>query len=234
LDRAIAGPVPERPPWMQRPTAADLAAAAAAQANSTPTHRSQHSRTSSFDFAPSVKELEGTGVVLHDFDGADEQELTVFAEQQVTLHHEADGWIMCSTEAGRRGLVPATYIRITKTKPREDPFAVTDDPFGADDPFAGPSARGPQSYDPFDDPFASRQQTEGEATMDPFAEPREINRVISIGESISGQAADDPALVRERPEWATVQDIRIKAADANGGSPVRAGSRVRAPIPETL
>ena len=48
LDRAIAGPVPERPPWMQRPTAADLAAAAAAQANSTPTHRSQHSRTSSF------------------------------------------------------------------------------------------------------------------------------------------------------------------------------------------
>ena len=48
LDRAIAGPVTERPPWMQRPTAADLAAAAAAQANSTPTHRSQHSRTSSF------------------------------------------------------------------------------------------------------------------------------------------------------------------------------------------
>ena len=44
---------------------------------------------------------------------------------------------MCSTEAGRRGLVPATYIRITKSKPREDPFAVTDDPFGADDPFAG-------------------------------------------------------------------------------------------------
>ena len=44
---------------------------------------------------------------------------------------------MCSTEAGRRGLVPATYIRILKTKPREDPFAVTDDPFGADDPFAG-------------------------------------------------------------------------------------------------
>ena len=56
---------------------------------------------------------------------------------QVTLHHEADGWIMCSTEAGRRGLVPATYIRIIKTKPRDDPFAVTDDPFGADDPFAG-------------------------------------------------------------------------------------------------
>ena len=42
-----------------------------------------------------------------------------------------------------------------------------------------------------------------------LTEPREINRVISIGESISGQAADDPALVRERPEWATVQDIRI-------------------------
>ena len=37
------------------------------------------------DFAPSVKELEGTGVVLHDFDGADEQELTVFAEQQVRM-----------------------------------------------------------------------------------------------------------------------------------------------------
>lgn len=35
------------------------------------------------DFAASVKELDGTGVVLHDFDGADEQELTVFAEQQV-------------------------------------------------------------------------------------------------------------------------------------------------------
>ena len=117
LDRAIAGPVPERPPWMQRPTAADLAAAAAAQANSTPTHRSQHSRTSSFganailfspvwvptslhwsdrcavlslclhatDFASSVKELEGNGVVLHDFDGADEQELTVFAEQQARM-----------------------------------------------------------------------------------------------------------------------------------------------------
>ena len=48
LDRAIAGPVLERPPWMQRPTAAELAAAAAVQANSTPTHRSQHSRTSSF------------------------------------------------------------------------------------------------------------------------------------------------------------------------------------------
>lgn len=48
LDRAIAGPVLERPPWMQRPTAAELAAAAAMQANSTPTHRSQHSRTSSF------------------------------------------------------------------------------------------------------------------------------------------------------------------------------------------
>ncbi len=116
LDRAIAGPVLERPPWMQRPTAAELAAAAAVQGNSTPTHRSQHSRTSSFgedaermnarvawcrshlqslvlrirytlttvaDFAASVKELEGSGVVLHDFDGADEQELTVFAEQQV-------------------------------------------------------------------------------------------------------------------------------------------------------
>ena len=117
------------------------------------------------DFAASVKDLEGTGVVLHDFDGADEQELTVFAEQQVpllqrrplakahalrlhparssfcscqvTLHHEADGWIMCSTEAGRKGLVPATYIRVIKTKPRDDPFAATDDAFGADDPFAG-------------------------------------------------------------------------------------------------
>ena len=56
---------------------------------------------------------------------------------QVTVHHEADGWIMCSTEAGRRGLVPASYIRITATKPRLDPFAVSDDPFGSDDPFAG-------------------------------------------------------------------------------------------------
>ena len=56
---------------------------------------------------------------------------------QVTLHHEADGWIMCSTEAGRKGLVPAAYIRVTKSKPRDDPFASTDDAFGADDPFAG-------------------------------------------------------------------------------------------------
>ena len=55
----------------------------------------------------------------------------------MTVHHEADGWIMCSTEAGRRGLVPASYIRITATKPRSDPFAVSDDPFGSDDPFAG-------------------------------------------------------------------------------------------------
>jgi len=44
---------------------------------------------------------------------------------------------MCSTEAGRKGLVPAAYIRVIKTKPRDDPFASTDDAFGADDPFAG-------------------------------------------------------------------------------------------------
>ena len=34
---------------------------------------------------------------------------------------------------------------------------------------AGPSAAGPQSYDPFEDPFASRQQTRAEAAIDPFA-----------------------------------------------------------------
>ena len=45
-----------------------------------------------------------------------------------------------------------------------------------------------------------------------IAEPSEINRVISIGDSISGQAADDPVLARERPEWATVQDIRTGRA----------------------
>lgn len=54
LDREIAGPVNERPAWMQRPTAADLAAAAVANgsANNTPSYRSDHSRTSSFGEAP--------------------------------------------------------------------------------------------------------------------------------------------------------------------------------------
>lgn len=54
LDREIAGSVIERPAWMQRPTPAELAAATAAHAadNSSPSHRSQHSRTSSFGGRP--------------------------------------------------------------------------------------------------------------------------------------------------------------------------------------
>ena len=59
LDREIAGPVSERPAWMQRPTAADLAAAAVANgsANNTPSYRSDHSRTSSFGEAPLIARL---------------------------------------------------------------------------------------------------------------------------------------------------------------------------------
>lgn len=38
-----------------------------------------------------MKELDGTGIVLHDFDGADEQELTVFAEQQASTRLLATG-----------------------------------------------------------------------------------------------------------------------------------------------
>ena len=53
LDREIAGPVIERPAWMQRPTPAEVAAAAANHSGTnTPSHLSQHSRTSSFGGAP--------------------------------------------------------------------------------------------------------------------------------------------------------------------------------------
>ena len=37
------------------------------------------------DITSSVRQLEGTGLVLHDFDGADDAELSVYMEQKVFL-----------------------------------------------------------------------------------------------------------------------------------------------------
>lgn len=60
---------------------------------------------------------------------------------QVTLQYETDGWIMATTETGRSGLIPNTYLRIlsTQTPFQDDPFGATQqtDPFAGGDPFAG-------------------------------------------------------------------------------------------------
>lgn len=37
------------------------------------------------DFTSTVKELSGTGVVLHDFDSTDEAELSVYTDQKVLI-----------------------------------------------------------------------------------------------------------------------------------------------------
>jgi hypothetical protein len=61
--------------------------------------------------------------------------------EQVTLQYETDGWIMATTETGRSGLIPNTYLRIlsTQTPFQDDPFGAAQqaDPFAGGDPFAG-------------------------------------------------------------------------------------------------
>ena len=59
---------------------------------------------------------------------------------QVNLHYESDEWLMVSTEAGRRGLVPARFVRILHSRSpfSSDPFGSGGgaDPFSGSDPFA--------------------------------------------------------------------------------------------------
>jgi hypothetical protein len=203
LDQRLAGPHRQRASWERLPTPAEQYASGGWQQPPSPQQpapaqwppparaltptaaqgrRASHSRNSSWADVTPRKPMDGKAMVLHDFQAADDQELTVFKDQEVTLQYETDGWIMATTETGRSGLIPNTYLRIlsTQTPFQDDPFGAAQqaDPFAGGDPFAGPSGAQSAAHDdpfsggPSDDPFAGP-----DAARDPFAEDQSGVRI---------------------------------------------------------